>query len=199
MPTFRTSRTFDVIFLLAVTSLLIVAALNRQSIGDKMFFLNYHPTAKTIQLAKDAGLSDSGRTLLYRTNPQFASREAIIAECDIERLGCLSSKGQTFILYDPAKPAQTIVTGAHEMLHLAYRRLSQSQKDDLAPLIDQAITANAINISDELKSVTTLEDRRDEAHSLLGTEYKNLSPKLETYYAKYFSDRSKVLAAASDD
>ena len=139
------------------------------------------------------------RTLLYRTDPQFASREATIADCDIERLGCLSSKGQTFILDDPTKPAQMIVTDAHEMLHLAYRRLSQSQKDDLAPLIDQAIAANAANINQELHSEVTAEDRRDEAHSLLGTEYKNLSPELETYYKQYFSNRSKVLAAAATE
>ncbi len=199
MSNFRTSRTFDVLFLLMITGLLVFATAKRQSIGDKMFFLSYHPTARTIQLAYDAGLSDSGRTLLYRTDPQFANRQAIIAECDIERLGCLSSKGQTFILDDPAKPAQTIVTGAHEMLHIAYRRLSQSQKNDLAPLIDQAVATNAANINDELKSETTPEDRRDEAHSLLGTEYKNLPTELESYYAQYFSDRSKVLAAAASD
>ncbi len=199
MTTFRTTRTFDVLFLLVVTGLLILASINRQYFGDKIFFLSYEPSAKTIQLAAAAGLSDSGRTLLYRTNPQFSSRAAIIKACDIERLGCLSREGQTFILDDPAKPTQTIVTGAHEMLHLAYRRLTQSQKAELAPLLDQAISAHAIDISNELRSETTLEDRRDEAHSLLGTEYKNLPPKLETYYQEYFLDRSKILAAATEN
>jgi hypothetical protein len=163
-----------------------------------MFFLNYHPTPKTVQTATAAGLSEAGRTLLYRTNPQFANPATIISECDIERLGCLSPAGQTFILDDPAKPAQTIVTAAHEMLHLAYRRLSASQKTALAPLLDQAITTHALAINDELQSEISLEDRRDEAHSLLGTEYKVLPAELETYYAKYFSHRSLVIAAAAN-
>lgn len=195
MATFRTSRTFDFIFLFAVTSLLIFAAANRQTIGDKVFFLSYQPTAKTIQIGTAAGLTDLGRTLFYRTNPQFANRETIIAQCDIERLGCLNSSGQTFILDDFTKPGQTVVTGAHEMLHLAYRRLSPSQKANLAPLLDQAMSDNAADITDELRSETNLEDRRDEAHSLLGTEYKHLPPQLETYYTQYFTDRSLVLAA----
>lgn len=199
MATFRTTRTFDILFLLAVTGLLILAFINRQYLGDKIFFLSYEPSAKTVQLAIVAGLSDTGRTLLYRTNPQFASRAAIIKECDIERLGCLSREGQTFILDDPAKPAQTIVTGAHEMLHLAYRRLTQSQKAELTPLLDQAIAAHALDINTELRSETTPEDRRDEAHSLLGTEYKDLSPELEKYYSIYFTDRSKVLAATAQN
>jgi len=197
MATFRTSRTFDVLFLLAVTGLLILAALNRQAIGDKVFFLTYTPSAQTVQLADNAGLSSYGRTLLYRSNPQFDDLAAINTACDIEQLGCLSSRGQTFILSDPAKPAQTIVTGAHEMLHLAYRRLPQSKKDELAPLLDQAIAANASAINDELRSETSPEDRRDEAHSLLGTEYKSLSPELEKYYSIYFTDRSLVLTAAA--
>jgi len=201
MATFRTSRTFDVLFLLAVTGLLVMAAVNRQAIGDKVFFLTYKPSTQTVQLATDAGLSSYGRALLYRSNPQFDDLAAVTAECDVERLGCLSSRGQTFILGDPTKPAQTIVTGAHEMLHLAYRRLAQIKKDELAPLLDQAIAAQAIGsgLNDELRSETTPEDRRDEAHSLLGTEDKNLPPELETYYKTYFSDRSKVLAATASE
>jgi hypothetical protein len=50
-------------------------------------------------------------------------------------------------------------------------------------------------LTDELKDETSPEDRRDEAHSLLGTEYEDLPTELEQYYSQYFSDRSKVVAA----
>jgi len=86
------------------------------------------------------------------------------------------------------------------MLHLAYERLSSNKKDELEPLLDQAVAQNAIlGINGELESEKTPEDRRDEAHSLLGTEYKNLPPELETYYSTYFSDRWKILKAAASE
>jgi hypothetical protein len=198
MAQFRTSRTFDVIFLIILGGSLWWATLHRAGVGDWVYFLSYQPSAQTVQTADDAGLSPLGRRLLYRTDPQFTSKAAVTAACDIERLGCIDSKGRVYILDDPEQPAQTVVTAAHEMLHLAYRRLSSEHKQELAPLIDQAISMNAADgLSGELADEKTPDDRRDEAHSLLGTEYKDLPDGLEQYYSQYFSDRAKVLAAYS--
>jgi len=200
MTAFRTSRKFDIIFILVLALFVVWCAFHRVAIGDKIFFLSYHPNAETIKIADEADFTTTGRTLFYRTNPQFETASEITAQCDIERLGCLSPKGQTFILDDPSKPNQTLVTAAHEMLHLAYERLSSNKKDELEPLLDQAVAQNAIlGINGELESEKTPEDRRDEAHSLLGTEYKNLPPELETYYSTYFSDRWKILKAAASE
>jgi hypothetical protein len=198
MAAFRTSRTFDVIFLSVLGLVVWWSVVNRVAIGDTLFFLRFEPPAQTVQTASAAGLNDAGRRLLYRTDPVFTGQAEIDKECDTERLGCLSSKGQAFILDDPAKPSQAIVTAAHEMLHLAYRRLSAAKKAELAPILDQAITQNALEINPELQSSTTDEDRRDEAHSLLGTEYRELPAALETYYDAYFSDRAKVVDAAQE-
>jgi hypothetical protein len=196
MAQFRTSRTFDAVFLLALAGLLWWAAAHRVAVGDWIYFLKYQPDARTTQVATAAGLNDHGRRLLYRTNPAFADKATVAAACDIERLGCIDEHGRVYILDDPAQPGQTTVTAAHEMLHLAYRRLSQAKKDELAPLIDAGIALNALNgINDELRDDTTDADRRDEAHSLLGTEYAHLPPELEQYYTTYFADRGKVVAA----
>jgi hypothetical protein len=195
MAQFRTSRTFDLVFLLAVAAFVWWAAIHRVALGDWVYFLRYDPSPETRQIAGHAGLSPLGQRLLFRTDPQFVSQQAITAACDIERLGCIDSKGRVFILDDPKQPDQAVVTAAHEMLHLAYRRLPQARKDELAPLIDQAIALNLPGINDELSNETTAADRRDEAHSLLGTEYKDLPSALEQYYAQYFTDRSKVVAA----
>jgi hypothetical protein len=196
MSQFRTSRTFDALFLIVLGAFLWWAGVHRANLGDWVFFLRYSPTAETAQVATDAGLSDAGRHLFYRTDPQFVSKAAIVAECDIERLGCITARGQVFILDAADQHDQTVVTAAHEMLHLAYRRLPQAKKDELAPLLDRAIDENLQNgLTDELKDETSPEDRRDEAHSLLGTEYEDLPTELEQYYSQYFSDRSKVVAA----
>lgn len=196
MAQFRTSRLFDVIFLLVLGGLLWWAVIHRVAIGDWLYFRTYEPTARATEVADSAGLTPLGRQLYFRTNPQFASEAVVAAECDVEELGCLNERGQAYILDDPRKPTQAVVTGAHEMLHLGYRRLSSERKAELAPLIDQALAMNTSpTLTDELRHETNAEDRRDEAHSLLGTEYQLLPAELETYYATYFVDRSKVVAA----
>lgn len=197
MAAFRTSRTFDVFFLVAVAVIIWLSYTNRTAIGDWVFFRSFQPSAEVTLVATDAGLSDTGRHLLYRTDPQFVNQAEVDIQCDAERLGCLSPRGQAFVLDNPAERNQTVVTAAHEMLHLAYRRLPQSKKDELAPLLDEAMAAHAIDINDELRSATTQEERRDEAHSLLGTEYDQLPAGLETYYKAYFTDRTKVVALAA--
>ncbi|HVQ43613.1 MAG TPA: hypothetical protein VMT30_01465 [Candidatus Saccharimonadia bacterium] len=196
MARFHTSRTFDLLFVLTLAVVIGGAALNRTTITDSLFFWQYTPDAKTTLIATDAGLSDTGRHLLYRTNPKFDTKTAVDAHCDTERLGCLTRQGQAFIYDDSTRPQQTIVTATHEMLHLAYRRLPQSQKDTLAPLLNQAVEQNAIlGTEAELDDQPSPEDRLDEAHALLGTEYQHLPPALEDYYRTYFTDRSKVVQA----
>lgn len=199
MAKFRTSRIFDSIFVGLLVIGLWQAQLHRIQIMDTVYFWNYDPPPRTAQIASAAGLNDTGRKLLYRTNPQFAELDTINAACDVERLGCLDSKGTSYILDDPQNPNGAIVTAAHEMLHFAYRRLPESKKAELGPFIDQAISQNATDITSELEDQASIDDRRDEAHSLLGTEYKNLPPELETYYASYFTDRTKILAAAKSE
>jgi hypothetical protein len=200
MAQFRTSRTFDVLFLIGVVALLVWAGINRVAVGDWVFFLGYHPPAAIVKIADQAGLSANGRRLLYRTNPTFTDLASVQKACDVERLGCIDSQGHAFILDTADKHDRAIVTAAHEMLHLAYRRLSEQQKAELAPLLDQAIADNAAEgLSDELADEKTLDDRRDEAHSLLATEYHDLPPGLEDYYRQYFTDRTKVLAAEATD
>ncbi len=200
MAAFHTSRKFDIIFLITLAALFGWAVANQVAISDKLFFLTHQPSAETIKIADDAHLTGIARTLLYRTDPQFSDLTTINATCDTESLGCLTPRGQAFVLDDPTRPNQTMVVAAHEMLHLAYRRLSKSKKAELAPLLDEAMSQNAIfGLEVRLQPQKDPEDRRDEAHSLLGTEYAHLPPQLETYYATYFTKRSILVTAAQSD
>jgi hypothetical protein len=195
MGQFRTNRTFDFIFICIVIVLLSLATTYRIALGDWVFFLTYQPTSETIQVANDAGLSPVGRRLFYRTDPQFVSKAEVSAQCAIEDLGCITSSGQVFIYDAPRQHNQTVVTAAHEMLHLAYRRLSGGQKQSIVQLLDQGIALNQQKgLQDELQGLSG-DDEHDEAHSLLGSEYTSLPSGLEQYYSKYFSNRSKVVSA----
>lgn len=193
MAEFRTSRAFDVVFVLVLLVGLTTAYFNRTAVQDWAFFLSHHPSVRAQQVAAAAGLNAEGARLLYRGDPQFVSQATIDSVCDKERLGCTTETGQIYVLDDPAKPDQTVVTAAHEMLHLAYRRLSPNKQDGLSTSLADGITDNTADIHSELASSTTDAERLDEAHSLLGTEYTKIADTLETYYRTYFSDRTKVL------
>jgi hypothetical protein len=196
MAQYRTSRTFDVFFIVFLLGLLYIGYLNKIVIMDWVYFSRYHPSAQTTQFADDAGLNAWGKKLFYRTNPAFVTMDEIVAKCDVERLGCLDEKGNSFILDTMNEHDQAVATAAHEMLHLAYRRLPQKVKDEIGPWIDQAIEQNGTAITDELRDMKSEDDRRDEAHSLLGTEYRVMPQELKEYYDKYFADREKVVAAS---
>lgn len=195
MSSFRTSRVFDFFFIAILASGLFVGFQNKEAITDWFYFITYQPRPEIVSLADDAGLSQYGRNLLYRTNPQTTSKDEIAKHCDIEDLGCITPSGEAYILATEAHDG-VVVTGAHEMLHLAYRRLPKGQKEALMPLLQQAIEQiNSSFLQQELASQKDEDGRLDEAHSLLGTEYPDLPAALETYYKQYFLDRSKVLDA----
>ena len=81
------------------------------------------------------------------------------------------------------------------MLHAAYERLPESERTRIDGLIDDFVEA----LPDDHPLFTILqsypaESHADELHSRLGTEITELTPELETYFGRYFDDRSLVLA-----
>lgn len=196
MSQLRTSRTFDVLFVGSLLVLLGWGYINRIAVTDWLYFASYHPSSQIQTLATQAGLNDTGRRLLYRANPTLAGQSTIDQVCDQERLGCLTEKGDVYILDDPTDPEQTVVTAAHEMLHLAYRRLDAATKQRANALLIDALNRHPDpKLTDELADLPSQDEKLDEAHSILGTEYQSLDPALEAYYDTYFRDRTTVVAA----
>lgn len=192
------SRTLDVIFLAIVAGAVVWVTQNRVEVRDWLFLRNYQPSPQIAQLATDADMNDAGRRLFYRGDPQIVDHEAIKQACGVDIIGCTDENDHIFILA-PDKPRdqqEIIVTAAHEMLHMAYRRLNKASLEAVDPLIQQgAENFGGGDLAKEAARLTDTDQLLDEEHSLLGTEYSPLSPQLESYYSRYFSSRQKVLAA----
>jgi hypothetical protein len=89
------------------------------------------------------------------------------------------------------------VVAAHEMLHAAYDRLSPWAKKKLNSELEQQVTTlNNASLNKRLQDYASFEPgaRDNELHSILGTEYANLSADLEHYYSQYFQNRAQVVA-----
>jgi DNA repair exonuclease SbcCD ATPase subunit len=149
-------------------------------------------------------MTDLARKLFYVYDPQIvASKDSFRDSCKQSEqtivLGCYVSNDKIYIydVNDDRLAGVQEVTAAHEMLHAAYDRLSNKEKERLNALLDAAYS----NVSNERirKNVEQYRQRdptvvANELHSILGSEAPNLDSELEKYYSQYFSDRSKVVA-----
>ncbi len=189
---------------LTVMALSSFAILNAQEIRDWWQLRDYSPSAEIARLADRAQLSARGERLFFVGDPKLNDKQEFNSNCPTtERslvLGCYSS-GYIYILAvdDPRLDGIEEVTAAHEMLHAAYDRLDGDERER----VDGLLLRQFNEITDE-RILSLIEQYRsqdpssvnNELHSILPTEYADLSPELEEYYSQYFVDRLAVVALA---
>ncbi len=177
---------------------------HQQEILDWYYLRNYVPPTAIAQLAEQAQLTSAGQRIFYRSRPQIDIQRAdLVRDCKIKsdktiELGCYLSTNQIYLLSisQPQLKDEIAVTAAHETLHAAYGRLSNKDRREL----NAELEAAAAKIPDDslkkrLAEYQDLEpgEQDNELHSILGTEYPNLSPELEAHYATYLADRAHIV------
>lgn len=181
--------------------LIAVALLNRTALLDWWHFARYEPGNDIELIADSADFTLEGERLFFRADPELVSMTTVSNQClGADNLGCLVTGPKIYILDHDGKGSaefeQSVVTGAHEMLHMAFFRLSEEERVDVERMIDQALRkVSDSRIFSILESFDTDLEYYDEAHALLGTEVENLPLELEAHYRQYFNDRDDVLDA----
>lgn len=196
-----------VVALLATIICVAIAALlfiNRQFVVDQLSVWQYKPTADVVSLATRSGMNDTGKFYFFAAQPAVEEAQEFNKQCDRKEdttaiLGCYN--GRNIYIYNVTN--QSIdgireVTAAHEMLHAAYDRLSGSEKTHVNALLEaeyDTLKTDA-KLAERMAFYDRTEpgERDNELHSVIGTEVASVSPELETYYKKYFTDRSEVTA-----
>ena len=177
-----------------------------QRVTDQFTVWNYSPDSAIAAYAERSTMTDEGRFLFYASRPEIAGAGEFDTHCssqleDIGILGCYQHAGKRIYLFDVTDDRLDgieEVVAAHEMLHAAWDRMSADERDALGPLLE----ATAATKSDDPEFASTLEyyaqaepgERLNELHSIIGTEFGELSPELEAHYAEYFTDRSALVA-----
>jgi uncharacterized protein YukE len=199
----KTPNIFASLISLTVIALSIYAITNRQDIYDWLALRNYVPSKEVVALADATTMQDSTRRVFYINHPSVDDKLRFSQQCPTGEksivLGCyIQSKG-IFVLSvsDPRLQGIVEVTAAHETLHAQYDRLSSKERENVDrmtkqffnQLQDERIKKTIENYQDKDPSVVP-----NELHSILGTEVRDLSPELETYYAQYFKDRKAIVA-----
>jgi len=188
-----------------VLAAVVGAFVFRQRIVDQIQFWNYEPDAAIVQLADRSQLSDNGRFYFYLARPQLASSEDFNDKCRSGEqtnpiLGCYVASTDNIYVYD-IQDAELDgikeVTLAHEMLHVAWTRLSEEQKSTLEPLLDanyERLKTPELTARMQYYSKAEPGAKYNELHSILATEFSDIGDELERYYANYFTNRAAVVS-----
>lgn len=182
----------------------VIAAVNVQYIQDTVQYYQYQPNAVMASFVSDSGMNDRGKFLLYASQPSLNDAESFNQRCDNTEktaaiLGCYD--GQRIYIYDITDSRLAGIrptTAAHEMLHAAYKRLGESDRQKVNALLEAEYNKlkDDKDLADRMAFYARTQpgDRDNELHSIVGTEIASVGAELETYYERYFSDRSKVIA-----
>jgi hypothetical protein len=181
-------------------------ATHEQRIVDQFAVWRFEPTAAVETYADRAGLTEEGRFLFYASSPEVKGGGAFAQSCgssseEFGILGCYYPLDRSITLYDVTDDrldGLEEVVATHEMLHAVWDRMSVAERDLLVPLLD----AEADKHIDDPAFAETLAfyakaepgERHNELHSIIGTEFPDLSPELEAHYAGYILDRDTVVA-----
>jgi len=193
-----------------VASLVLIAVIplvwwQKQNISDWWRLRNYDPPARIVELAISTTMTDYGRKLFYVHQPEINDRTTFRQNCTIAEasivLGCYISNYRIYVfdVQDSRLNGVHEVTAAHEMLHAAYDRLSNSERERIDKLTAEAYTSAA---DERLQKTIASYQERDpgvvpnELHSIMATEVSTLPAELEEYYKQYFTDRQNIVRLA---
>jgi hypothetical protein len=174
-----------------------------QDIQDWAKLFRYQPPQAIARLAAVTTMTDTGRRLFYVNTPQIEARKSALNLCKNTEhtvvLGCYVTGKGIFLqsVPDPRLEGVMEVTAAHEMLHVAYDRLSLLQQNQLNQKLQSAFGQLKNQRIRNLIGVYNTQDPRSvntELHSILATEVRDLSGELEEHYRIYFKDRSAIVA-----
>lgn len=196
-------RIFNVLLLLVLLIGIGLGLTHLQDIRDFLALRDYSAPTRVSQLATDTTMKDKTRKVFYVNHPDLEPKDKFGGLCTEREqtivLGCFINNKGIYLLdvEDPRLQGIIQVTAAHEVLHAMYDRLDQKEKqrvdkmtaDFFATLNDDRIKKNVDNY--RLNDPTAVPN---ELHSILATEVRSLSPELETYYSRYFSNRLQIVS-----
>lgn len=198
-----TRRTSIVLVQMALLAGFIGVVLNYQLILDRYALATYKPSAGVVAIESQISLTDYARSLLYRSDPRIDTKAQFNVDCqtkpgDLE-LGCYYHNRIYVLAIDnqSLSPEMDVVM-AHELLHAGWERLSNGERTQITAQLETVYAGlNDSDLMARMASYAKSEpgERANELHSILATEQVTLTPKLETYYARYFVNRQVIVAA----
>ena len=196
------AKIFGWIFLLFLVGGSIFVGANFRRIQDYFKAKNFKPSAEILQIVEKIKPTENGKQIFYATNPQLLSAENFNQNCSnsLEKtaiLGCYKAD-EIFIFNIDNSELDGIkeVTSAHELLHAVWARMPDSERKNLGEKLraeyEKLKTPDFEKLM-ESYAITQPGEHENELHSIIGTEYGNLSSELEQHYARVFENRQEIV------
>ena len=198
-------RIFNISFSLALAAGLAAVIWQRQAIVDWWKLRGYNAPPAIAALAQNDAMTAPAKHFFYVNHPRLMTQISDFrSSCSRSEqtivLGCYHPGQNGIFIYDVTDTrldGVEQVTAAHEMLHAAYERLSSDERERIDGLLNDyyinGLTDERIKNAIDLYRSSEPDELLNEMHSMFGTEIASLPPLLETYYQRYFTDRSKVV------
>ncbi len=183
-----------------------LAAANRQYLTDQWTVWNFEATPAIADYIDDATMTDHALFLFNASKPRVAADSEFADVCgdnegDDGILGCYTSENKRIVLFeisDDRLSGFQEAVASHEMLHAAWDRLGEGERERVSALLDAEVKrlAGDEEFQDQLDAYDFGKNdgvRADELHSLIATEVAGVSDELEQYYAQYFTDREALV------
>lgn len=181
----------------------LTLAANRQYLYDSFNFWTYQPTNEVASIVERATLTDSGTFAFYSARPEVDGSQSFNSKCDRKEqntavIGCyVNDRIYVYDVSDSRLDGIKEVTSAHETLHAVYQRLVGPEKNRIDGLLETEYKklADDPSFAERMAFYARTEpgERNNELHSIIGTEIRSIAPELESYYGKYFKNRSELL------
>jgi prefoldin subunit 5 len=191
-------KLFGVVFTVALMFGAWWVFANQVFLVDWWRYRHFEPPAEIVAMAQRTELTDTGRFRAFSSEPALNDAAEFNANCppksaDVNVLGCYDGRNIfIFRVTEPALDGIEEVTLVHEMLHAQYARLTNSKRDEINRWIDDYVAAHDTERMQSHMANYSEDDWHNELHSIIGTEYTDLSPELLDYYNTLF-DYTKVL------
>lgn len=197
-------RIWPYILLVLIIAAGILLLLRHDQLFDWVVIRGYKPSVEIQQLAADTTMTPYAKRMFYVNRPVVEGKGGFNKHCvnppdQVSTLGCFTGDRHGIYIFkvtDARLFGVEQVTAAHEMLHQAYLRLGKTEKTRIDLLLQNYYDHSLKDqtVKEQLQTYTSTEPGQlvNEMHSILGTEIVSLSPDLETYYRRYFSNRTKV-------
>lgn len=165
------------------------------------------PPADIADLAATTTMTERARRLFLAARPAIEDPVTFAGNCGsaipasgageprTHTAGCYAAGRIHLLAPDRAEARDLLyVVAAHELLHAVYGALGPAERARIDAELEAARPGN-VRLEERLRPYAGLPTLTNEIHSILGSEFADLSPALEAHYGQYFADRSAVVAA----
>ncbi len=191
-----------IVFLLAC-ALLLFAFWQRQAIVDYVLASQYQASTAVATIRNDLKLTDQGQMLFNASQPKLQTADEFNTSCKQQKetnnpiLGCYVE--QRIFIFDVKNEKLDGIeetTAAHELLHAAYERMSDGERDEVNAEIKKVLaTIMTPDLKKRLEYYRKTEpgEEYNELYAILGSEFPTLGDALERHYKQYFNSRQTVV------